>query len=173
MSYRKIWILACTLILQPGCGTVMNMRAPPSGLAEPSLFLNTCAPFGGTSRSAFLGILCLEDGIWGVCTMQDAGKGGLLRSVGIGAFGTAAIIDTPISFAGDIVTMPIAAVRSQGQPWATWWGNQGWEGPRPIVPPVPLPITSAQQKAEGSGSNADPRSQAPPGNASPEAPPHE
>jgi hypothetical protein len=44
-------------------------------------------------------------------------------------------VDTPLSLAGDVLTYPLARGRSNGESWATWWGDQG--GARPTVEPAP------------------------------------
>jgi hypothetical protein len=44
--------------------------------------------------------------------------------------GLACLVDTPLSLAGDIVTLPIAISRNRGDAWATWWGEQ-------LAKPVP------------------------------------
>lgn len=42
----------------------------------------------------------------------------------VGAETAILVVDTPFSFLGDLVTLPVAQARQKGAPWATWWGEQ-------------------------------------------------
>jgi hypothetical protein len=121
--------VAAVLAGLAGCGTVVNLMAPPTTTKADmlGLGLDTCQPFGGTKRSLVLGV-----GLGGVVAyegMQRLGQGGLLMCAG-GVVGGLAIlaVDGPLSLAGDVVTWPIAYARQQQAPWATWWGEQSGQG---------------------------------------------
>src|SRR5262249_47753736 len=119
-SRPSVLLLAVALVAsQTGCGTMVNLTSPPPSQAEGGIGPTACTPFGGVTRSALLGGFCLTCGVAGA--VEDIGQGTAVT--GIGAF--ALLIDTPLSLAGDVVTLPIAFARSQEAPWATWWGDQG------------------------------------------------
>ncbi len=61
----------------------------------------------------------------------EVGQGLLLTGAGV-----IAIVDTPLSLAGDIVTLPIAYARSKEHRWATWWGEESMPWPE-SSPPMP------------------------------------
>src|SRR5262249_28394687 len=51
---------------------------------------------------------------------------------GLATAGVVAIADLPVSFCGDVITLPVAYARSTKQPWATWWGEESlgnWREP--------------------------------------------
>jgi hypothetical protein len=49
-------------------------------------------------------------------------------------------VDMPLSFAGDLLTLPVAMAREREAPWETWWGKQvekSWaEGLNISAPPA-------------------------------------
>jgi hypothetical protein len=117
------------------------------GLAPPS----TCVPLGGTLRSAMSGGFYLITGV-GEGT-EEFGHGGLIKGAGMVGVGLAAlVVDTPLSFIGDVVTLPVASARQQGAPWATWWGDQA-------APKTPAPV-DVVQRPSAQASAASPASQA-------------
>src|SRR5262245_37476386 len=137
--------LAC---LQTGCGTFVNLNAPPPP-APPCIGPSTCFPLGGAARSALLGCfgtVCGLDGALHAQSIEEAGQGLLMAGAG-----TVAIVDTPLSLIGDLVTLPIAYARRQEASWATWWGDQGRKSaPLPGPPPgnaetAPEPLPMPQQ----------------------------
>src|SRR5262245_58173802 len=135
---RRCWRVLTVLLLcqgaSAGCGTMHNLFAPPEGLpgtiSLPS-GVGRCVPFGGVGRSALLAMIGPVGGSVGVIDgdtklvrgeslkdrMATIGAGLWLAGCGLGA-----IVDTPLSLAGDIVTFPIAYARYKHHPWATWWG---------------------------------------------------
>jgi hypothetical protein len=144
MSRRRHLLFILTTLALPGCGTFMNITSPPPKMAEPSMFIceSECVPFGGTIRSGLLGLACTEGGAGGLLfggNSQDGGRLGAARTLGLGL---GALIDTPLSFAGDVITFPAALARCQNQSWASWWGDKGWDGPRPKAPADPVPLMS-------------------------------
>lgn len=154
--------LAC---LQGGCGTFLNLTAPPTspqlicGPAPPS----SCVPLGGTFRSAMCGGYYLIVGMG--AAVEEFGHGGLLKGAGMTGVGLAAlVVDTPLSFLGDLATLPIASARQQGEPWATWWGQQAAlkrEAVPLSSPPPPAtldgPVTQATAREAGAaGSGQSP-----------------
>lgn len=56
--------------------------------------------------------------------------------VGIPAAAVVLGVDVPLSLAGDVVTYPIARARKDGQPWATWWGEQAPANDTEATPPA-------------------------------------
>ena len=149
-----------SVVLLSGCGTCVNITCPPPKMAGPSFVCeNECVPFGGTVRSGLGGAIGITAG---PIELLDVGKGGLLQAARLTAFGAGCIIDTPLSFVGDIVTMPIALARWQGLPWATWWGDQGWDGPRPHAPRDPVPITNDETSPSAPDASANWRASANP-----------
>jgi hypothetical protein len=119
------WSALALACLQGGCGTFLNLSAPPTSaqlMCGPTL-PSTCVPFGGTFRAALFGGFYLVAGMGeGV---EEFGHGGILKGMGMTGVGLAALlVDTPLSFLGDVVTFPVASARQQGEPWATWWGEQ-------------------------------------------------
>ncbi len=121
-------ILVASAALQSGCGTLENLQAPPG--REPTegpmkyCGPHTCFAFGGITRT-----------YWGSDWLVRAGANSLDKIevdhllVGTGAI-TAGVgflaVDGPLSLVGDVLTLPVAYARSQEQPWATWWGTQGY-----------------------------------------------
>jgi hypothetical protein len=61
---------------------------------------------------------------------EQIGSGALLTSTGL-----LALVDTPLSLAGDLLTFPIAYARSQEYSWATWWGEESLD-----VAATPVPV---------------------------------
>ena len=47
----------------------------------------------------------------------------------VGAWTVILAVDTPLTFVGDVMTLPIVHARQEGAPWATSWGLQA-----PITP---------------------------------------
>lgn len=153
--------LAC---LPSGCGTVVNLNAPPPpGL--PSMGPNTCFPFGGVTRSALLGTCAIPMGLCGAVHMD-----GGIEEMGVGLLwvgtGAVALVDAPLSLVGDLVTLPIAYARREGAPWATSWGDQGRKSaplqePPPSSnadPPLePVPVPPQNGPAAGSPVPTDPQ----------------
>jgi uncharacterized protein YceK len=114
-------LAACLGCLGSGCGTVVNLTAPPVS-GRPDFVPTECSPFGGVTRSALLGVGSLGLGLLGIPKSGCAEElGGWAMWTGAGLV---ALVDTPLSLAGDVVTLPIAYARQQGAPWATWWGDQ-------------------------------------------------
>ena len=128
------------LVTTVGCGTFHNLKDPPNG---PN-FVGTgsCYPFGGVVRSGLLGVIRPPSGVATVIggniaiAKGDFGPG--FKQVGYGTYLTAAgliaIVDCPLSLAGDIVTFPIAYARSNDYSWATWWGEKSFRNPPPFIP---------------------------------------
>ena len=52
---------------------------------------------------------------------QQIGYGMFLTSAGL-----VAIADSPLSLAGDILTLPVAYARANEYSWATWWGERSF-----------------------------------------------
>jgi hypothetical protein len=120
---RTLLCAAAFAVLPAGCGTVVNLTAPPPSLAPPGIGPTACQPFGGVVRSGLLGGVGVSWGLLG--GWQDIGNGGLLQGAWLAGMGLVALVDTPLSLAGDLVTWPIARARAQGEAWATWWGDHG------------------------------------------------
>ena len=124
---RPVLLLtACLVCLVSGCGTVVNLTAPPVS-GRPDFGPTDCFPFGGVTRSAELGIGSLGSGL--LCIPASGLNPAQLPEQMLGGawlmgVGLVALVDTPLSLAGDVVTLPIAYARRQRAPWATWWGEQ-------------------------------------------------
>jgi hypothetical protein len=73
---------------------------------------------------------------------EQIGEGLCMSSAGL-----IAVADTPLSLAGDILTLPIAYGRSKEYPWATWWGQKTDENPRT----APAPASDGTDKIIESG----------------------
>ena len=133
-------LLALVLTTVSGCGTFHNLQDRPVG----PMFIGTgcCYPFGGTVRSgllAFGGPPCgAAEVINGNVALTQGELGPGLKQVGHGmlmtAAGLGAIVDIPLSLAGDIVTLPVAYARSKEYPWATWWGEKSLDIRATVVP---------------------------------------
>ena len=129
MRFLPFGFMAFFLMLLTGCGTMFNLYDCPKG----TMFCGTgsCYPFGGVTRSGFLAIAGPPIGVCGVIqgniaiAKGDFGEG--FESVGMGILvasaGLVAIVDTPVSLAGDILTLPVVHARCNEHPWATWWGK--------------------------------------------------
>jgi uncharacterized protein YceK len=129
---RRVLLFAAALVaLQGGCGTIVNLTSPPPSRAMGGIGPTACTPFGGVTRSGMLGGFLVA---WGLVSGWDeVGQGGLLMGAGLAGVGTVALLDAPLSLAGDILTLPVAYARQQGAGWATWWGDQGHEkSPSPV-----------------------------------------
>src|SRR4051812_45615236 len=120
--YQRIGLtlVAAVLVALPaGCGTVMNLKAPPTrpinDTPEMFFFPNTCEPFGGVARSLILGGGCAVIGIAVVC--EGDWPLALLAPVMVPAGLAILAIDLPLSFAGDLLTYPIVQARQNGEPW--------------------------------------------------------
>jgi uncharacterized protein YceK len=143
---RRLPVLPLTIALvclHSGCGTIFNLTDPPPP-GNPGIGPTTCFPFGGVTRSAALGGCGLVFGTVG--GIAEAGNGGLLGGAQLAGVGALAVLDTPLSLAGDIITFPIAYARWQGAPWATWWGEQ--PAPYPSQESKPLAATVGAPQAE-------------------------
>jgi hypothetical protein len=132
--------VAVAVIGLSGCGTFVNLKDPPSGI----MFCGTgaCYPFGGVVRSGLLaamgsplGVSEVISGDLAICLGQfgdgvaSVGAGMLLTAAGLGA-----IVDTPLSLAGDILTFPVAYARCMEYSWATWWGEQSTPNAMKLLP---------------------------------------
>jgi hypothetical protein len=157
-SYGYYMIVASLIcVAQVGCGTLHNLHAPP---VEQRGFDGTlgsgsgiCVPFGGVARSGLMGLVYAPAGIselingeLGIIQRDSASEG--IARIGNGmvmtATGLVALMDTPLSLAGDVVSLPIAIARHQEQPWATWWGKDGetcW------LPALPWFCPTSEEKA--------------------------
>jgi hypothetical protein len=134
-------VLAC---LPAGCGTMWNLTSPPPSKATEVNVFTTCQPFGGVSRSFIFGMLCMG----GVVnpSFDKLGEGELfMRAIAVAAGTVIFAVETPLSLAGDVMTLPIVCARQQELHWATWWGEQGGK----IIPateardPTETPATQA------------------------------
>jgi uncharacterized protein YceK len=129
-----------------GCGTVHNLNAPPrtdTPMGLTSMGPSTCFPFGGVARSGLQG--CFGPP-FGIATMVE---GDVIKGGGVFGLGLLAWADIPLSLAGDVLTLPIAYARSNGEPWATWWGEKEirWRTPpaeTEAVSPVLEPASSGK-----------------------------
>jgi hypothetical protein len=139
-SFRH-WLICASIVPTMGCGTICNLKDPADG----PLFMGSgsCYPFGGTTRSAMLagfgtagGIASAFEGSLETCTGKvGEGTGKVVNGAAMTAFGLVAVVDTPLSFAGDVVTFPIAYGRMNKEPWASWWRKpERHPGPDSIVP---------------------------------------
>jgi hypothetical protein len=126
---------------QTGCGTLVNLWSPPE---NDGIGPSTCFPFGGVTRSALLAGVGTFGGPFGIVEGEvmlasgDTANGFQTVGLGLGLTGAGivSIVDALLSFAGDIVTSPIAYARWQKAPWATWWGPPGLG---PIMPREAVP----------------------------------
>lgn len=122
-----LFLTAVLSSLTAGCGTVHNLKAPPSHPWQEGEFPevpNDCTPFGGVKRSAMLGAYGPVAGIHGMIQGTEFLGGAVMAG-----YGVLAIADVPLSLVGDVVTFPVARARSRGETWATWWGDQ-WPPPK-------------------------------------------
>jgi len=109
---RPVLLLsACLGCLVSGCGTVANLTAPPPPGRSDEMGKSECSPFGGVTLSAG----------WGAGLLVHSLDPEQLAATGVGLL---LLMDTPLSLAGDVVTLPIVYARRQGASWATWWGDQ-------------------------------------------------
>lgn len=113
-----------------GCGTLVNLNAPPPDKAPPQCMVPaSCTPFGGVLRSGMGGIFLPVIGLASVPS-DEIGKGGIIKGAAVSVAGVyMLIVDTPMSLVGDVITFPLACARSNGQPWALIWGDQGSDYP--------------------------------------------
>jgi hypothetical protein len=120
-------LLSAALACGPGgCGTATNLWSPPESL--PTTGPTTCYPFGGITRSVFVGGLMVAEGL--DHAVNNLGNGGLVTAAGMTVAGTLVFaVDGPLSLAGDLLTLPVAYARSEKAPWATWWGEQTTAAP--------------------------------------------
>ncbi len=155
MRACRFALLTLLLTTLSGCGTIFNLKDRPVG----PMFVGTgcCYPFGGTVRSGLLAVMgppCgLGEVINGNITITQGELGTGLKQVGNGllitAAGLGAIVDCPLSLAGDIVTFPLAYARSKEYPWATWWGEKSLNL-RPMAEPE-----DADKPVDGGTKSAD------------------
>jgi hypothetical protein len=123
--------------VQVGCGTLHNLHAPPVAQETGPCAIGSgpgiCVPFGGVARSALLGFVGAPIGVGeaingGNELIQGNAAGDGFSRIGNGlklaGIGVIAVLDTPLSLAGDFVTWPVAYARQHQQPWATWWGKE-------------------------------------------------
>jgi uncharacterized protein YceK len=151
MRSSQISFLALIPLALTGCGTVHNLKDSPNG----PMFIGTgrCYPFGGVTRSSLLAVMGPPFGLGetikgdiAICRgdfdsgFDQVGNGLFLTAAGLGA-----IIDTPLSLVGDILTFPIAYARSKEYAWATWWGEKS----------VRVPNDSSGSAAAGAKKNSD------------------
>jgi hypothetical protein len=130
MPGSRSFVLTVILLAFTGCGTLHNLQDRPN---SPTFFgTGSCYPFGGVVRSFLLAGLGTQGGVAQVIEgdlafcqgefssgLEQIGNGMLLTSAGLGA-----VVDCPLSLAGDILTFPIAYARSKEFAWATWWGEK-------------------------------------------------
>jgi hypothetical protein len=136
-------VIGLLVLSQSGCGTMFNLCAPP----EPSVGIgpSSCFPFGGTTRSALLGVVGPSFGFCEVMNGEaklvqgDASEG--FKQIGtglaLGGAGIVSIVDTPVSFVGDVATMSVVFARRARQPWAMWWGETKGLVIEPLPPSAP------------------------------------
>src|SRR5262245_41128942 len=117
MRATRFGFLALVLPALTGCGTLVNLRDPPTG---PVSGTGAWCPCGGAVRSGLLAVfgppcglvesinggIAIGQGEFGP-GFKQIGYGMLLTSAGLGA-----IVDCPLSLAGDILTFPIAYARA-------------------------------------------------------------
>jgi uncharacterized protein YceK len=125
--------LLLLIATQSGCGTLWNLKAPPASDEPARLGIfdsGNCVPMGGVARSATLaaGSMTfspsnLVDTEWRAYCGEQMPPDSLKANLFIGTLGALAIVDTPLSLVGDVVTLPLAIGREKQQPWATWWGE--------------------------------------------------
>src|SRR3954453_22688115 len=99
-------LVASLLAALAGCGTVANLAAPPTSTSGyRGMGPTACEPFGGVERSLVFGGVLLMGGplAWPLSAAYVA-------------------VDTPLSLAGDVLTLPVIFARQSQAPWATWWG---------------------------------------------------
>jgi uncharacterized protein YceK len=114
-------VVAVLVCLVPGCGTFVNLQNPPSPTPLGSLIgKSSCEPFAGAEYSFVGGQFLLGSpffplGVWAI------------------------VVDTPLSYVGDALTLPIVNDRKRGDPWATWWGEQAKNEPINRVDELQMP----------------------------------
>lgn len=149
MHLSRFGFLPVAAITLTGCGTFCNLKDRPTG--PTFVATGSCNPFGGVARSALFafagpptGLYKIVDGNIAILNgnigpgFEEIGSGLLLTSNGL-----IAIVDTPLSLGGDILTFPIAYARSHEYPWASWWGEKSFH----MLPPT----TAACEDDTGSG----------------------
>ena len=109
--------VACLLCLA-GCGTFYNLNAPPPPGPASVGIPTSCSPFGGITRTGLLALAGPQLGVGWIL------EGDGFKGTGLFGLGVLAWADIPLSLAGDALTLPIACARSNGEPWATWWGEK-------------------------------------------------
>jgi uncharacterized protein YceK len=110
-------------LLSSGCGTIANITAPTTPSSGYRAFGPTsCEPFGGVQRSVLAGSAPLM-----------AGPIGIIPAV------VAVGVDTPLSFVGDVVTLPVVYHRLRSTPQGEQTGPAGVIEPSRQGPPTPEP----------------------------------
>lgn len=132
MRASRIAVFLIAITSLAGCGTIHNLKDPDP--ANGTMFIGggVCYPMGGCTRSGLLALIGTPMGMVQVIQgnvdiargefatgFEQVGSGLMLTGTGLGA-----IVDTPLSLAGDIVTYPLAYGRYHRYPWATWWGEK-------------------------------------------------
>src|SRR6516162_1915541 len=123
MRSAHFGFLASVVLAVTGCGTFFNLKDPPKG----PVFMGTgsCYPFGGVARSGALAVLGPPCGVAGVMggseTIFQGEFASGFQQIGYGMFltsaGLVAIADSPLSLAGDILTLPVAYARANEYSW--------------------------------------------------------
>src|SRR5262249_40162010 len=123
VRWRSIMLLMAVLPGLGGCGTVYNLWLPPPPPDENRGSINECTPMAGSVRSGLLASIHIGGGVFGTASAPGEGNAENFLEAGYHTgLGLGALVDTPISFAGDIVTLPIVFARRAEHPWAMWWG---------------------------------------------------
>lgn len=145
MRRRAPVLFAALLLAAAGCGTIMNLHAPPEPTsAYRGMGPTSCEPLGGVNRAAVMGGLTFASGLESL--NQGPGEGRMLTGIGLLGAGTVILaVDTPLSLVGDMLTLPVVNARRNHEEWASWWGPSTardplglrTEGPPPGAPPPP------------------------------------
>jgi uncharacterized protein YceK len=109
-----IAVLSC---FQMGCGTVVNLTANPQN--ESSFNSTTCYPMGGVTRALINGGVWTATGPTFPFAEGDFGENLLLAGEYTGAGIAELVIDAPLSFVADMLTLPLAYSKYQGNSYAT------------------------------------------------------
>ena len=100
-------LLAGVTCLSGGCGTVLNLRAEPTPTPRAGMMgcMTSCEPMNGVKTSLAGGVMLMGGAQFPIIVAVMA-------------------VELPLSFVGDVLTLPVVYARKRGEPWATWWGTQ-------------------------------------------------
>lgn len=151
MRRRAPALTALLFLAAAGCGTVMNLHAPPEPTSNyRGMGPTACEPLGGVNRAAVMGGLTFASGLESL--NQGPGEGRMLTGIGLLGAGTVILaVDTPLSLVGDMLTLPVVNARRNHEPWASWWGPNAANDPLGIRTEGAPPGAASPARAPATG----------------------